>query len=71
MKKEKRQNLGLILSIFGNVIMISTAPFAGIETNNVYLVKGIGGSVLLLGVIFLFSFWFAKRKEAHFSRKQN
>ena len=71
MKKEKLQNLGLILSILGNVIMISTAPFAGIEISHVYLMKGIGGAILLAGVIFLFAFWIAKRKEARLPKKPN
>ncbi len=64
MKKEKLQNVGLILSFIGNIVMISTTPFVGIESDNVYWVKGTGAVILLIGIIFLFAFWIAKRKEA-------
>ncbi len=68
-EKEKFRNLGMVLGIAGNVIILATAPFAGIETDNVYLVKGIGTGILLIGILSLSVFWIRKRKDVNLQKK--
>jgi type II secretory pathway component PulM len=63
MQKEKFKNLGYLVGFVGNLIMIFTYAWTGIETRQVYLVRGVGAAIVLAGTISLFYSWILKRKE--------